>query len=161
MLLKSKGTEGRFKPCTPRKKRPTRCRFPDPARVVRTTRFQHMMVEECATVRLMRSASSSRFDTYAAARDTDLALVELNVNDGTSRAFERVHRKILARESGTALLEVLVEDWAEKQPGEEAVVPRDNWKSRLEVLDYYKVPYVSQAGRFIVPLHCLKQQFAC
>lgn len=78
--------------------------------------------------------------------DTDLALVELNVNDGTDRAFERVHRKILARESNAALLEVLVENWLEKTPGEVApVIPGDKWRSRLPVLDHYGVPYVSQA----------------
>jgi hypothetical protein len=36
------------------------------------------------------------------------------VNDGTDRAFERVHRKILARESRIAVLEVLVENWREE-----------------------------------------------
>jgi hypothetical protein len=57
------------------------------------------------------------------ALDTDLALVELNVNDGTDRAYERVHRKILARATTTAMLEVLVENWTEKTPGEANVVP--------------------------------------
>ena len=36
------------------------------------------------------------------------------MNDGTDRAFERVHRKILARESRIAVLEVLVENWREE-----------------------------------------------
>ena len=90
------------------------------------------------------------------AHDTDIALVELNVNDGTDRAYERVHRKILARENNIAVLEVLIENWKEKDEhggeGAEAkkgsqisVVPDQRWKKRLPLLDHYDVPYVTQA----------------
>ena len=46
--------------------------------------------------------------------DADIVLVELNVNDGTDRSFERVHRKILDRAGRPAVLDVLAEIWKEK-----------------------------------------------
>ena len=46
--------------------------------------------------------------------DADIVLVELNVNDGTDRSFERVHRKILDRTGRPAVLDVLAEIWKEK-----------------------------------------------
>ena len=85
------------------------------------------------------------------AHDTDIALVELNVNDGTERAYERVHRKILARGTNTAVLEVLIENWFEEKIKHGAaetikVVPGERWKDRLPLLEHYAVPYVTQAG---------------
>jgi hypothetical protein len=93
--------------------------------------------------------------------DADIVLVELNVNDGTDRSFERVHRKILDRAGRPAVLDVLAEIWKEKMvedredsdarrsdthPGfSREVVPGEQWRSRLETLKHYAVPYVSQA----------------
>jgi lysophospholipase L1-like esterase len=93
--------------------------------------------------------------------DADIVLVELNVNDGTDRSFERVHRKILDRASRPAVVDVLAEIWKEKMvedredsdasvtsahPGfSREVVPGEQWRSRLETLKHYAVPYVSQA----------------
>lgn len=93
--------------------------------------------------------------------DADIVLVELNVNDGTDRSFERVHRKILDRAGRPAVLDVLAEIWkeniADKNAGSDArltsahpgfsreVVPGEQWRSRLETLAHYAVPYVSQA----------------
>ena len=92
--------------------------------------------------------------------DADIVLVELNVNDGTDRSFERVHRKILDRTGRPAVLDVLAEIWKEKpadaadaagaadaHPGfSREVVPGEQWRARLETLAHYAVPYVSQAA---------------
>ena len=90
------------------------------------------------------------------AMDLDIVLVELNVNDGTDRSFERVHRKILDRDARPAVVDVLAEYWKEK-PADAAdaadarhgfsreVVPGEQWRARLETLAHYAVPYVSQA----------------
>ena len=79
------------------------------------------------------------------AQDTDLVLVELNVNAGTERAYERLHRKILARPSNPAVLEVLVENWKERDPGGESVIPGEEWKGKVPLLKHYEIPFVAQA----------------
>ena len=64
-----------------------------------------------------------------------------------------MHRKILARESRLAVLDVLVENWREEVVPEgqgvsgavPGVVPGAGWQNRLGVLDHYKVPYITQA----------------
>ena len=103
----------------------------------------------------------------------DLVVVELNVNDGTDRSFERVHRKLLDRENRPAVLDVLAEVWKEKmvegfiETGRDAtanqplnpptdgtpypgftrdVIPGGDWLKRLETLKHYQVPFVSQAA---------------
>ena len=106
-------------------------------------------------------------------QSADLVLVELNVNDGTDRSFERVHRKLLDRENRPAVLDVLAEVWKEKmvegfiETGRDAtanqplnpptdgtpypgftrdVIPGGDWLKRLETLKHYQVPFVSQAA---------------